>query len=139
VPSDGHPHWEVGSETLGARLRVLRQAAGLTQAELADGRFTKEYLSQIERGRTRPTRETVEWLAGRLEVDCELLEYGWSRADALRIESALSEGERLLEERRYSDALEAFAGLPVSCRSGACDFSAARPGRKFAPASSKRQ
>jgi tetratricopeptide (TPR) repeat protein len=109
MPSDGHPDWELGSGTLGARLRVLRRASGLTQAELADGRFTKEYLSQIERGRTRPTRETVEWLAGRLEVDYELLEYGWSRADALRIDSALSEGERLLEQRRYSDALRSFA------------------------------
>jgi tetratricopeptide (TPR) repeat protein len=109
MPTDGHPHWELSSETLGARLRVLRRAAGLTQAELADGRFTKEYLSQIERGRTRPTRETVEWLARRLDVDYELLEYGWSRTDALRIEGALREGERLLEERRYSEALQSFA------------------------------
>jgi tetratricopeptide (TPR) repeat protein len=109
MPSEGHPHWELGSGSLGARLRMLRRAAGLTQAELADGRFTKEYVSQIERGRTHPTRETVEWLAGRLEVDYELLEYGWSRADALRIETALSEGERMLEERRYPEALQRFA------------------------------
>jgi transcriptional regulator with XRE-family HTH domain len=111
MPSDGHPHWELGSETLGTRLRALRRAAGLSQAELADGQFTKEYVSQIERGRTRPTRETVEWLARRLDVDYELLEHGWSRADALHIESVLGEGERLLEESRYADALQAFAGL----------------------------
>ena len=75
---------------------MLRRSAGLTQGELAGDRFTKEYVSQIERGRTRPKRETVEWLAERLGVDYELLEHGWSRADALRIESAMSEGERLL-------------------------------------------
>ncbi len=87
----------------------MRRAAGLTQADLAQGRFTKEYVSQIERGRTRPTRETVEWLAARLGVDYELLEHGWSREDAQRIDTALSEGERLLDGGRYADALQAFA------------------------------
>ena len=43
---------------LGERLRQLRVAAGLTQSELAGDRFSKEYLSQIERGKTRPTGET---------------------------------------------------------------------------------
>src|SRR5260370_34434762 len=50
---------------LGERLRQLRVAAGLTQSELAGERFSKEYVSQIERGKTRPTRETIEWLAAR--------------------------------------------------------------------------
>ena len=53
---------------LGERLRQLRVSAGLTQTELAGDRFSKEYVSQIERGKTRPTRETVEWLAHRLGV-----------------------------------------------------------------------
>ena len=40
---------------LGERLRELRVAAGMTQTELAGDRFSKEYVSQIERGKTRPT------------------------------------------------------------------------------------
>ena len=48
---------------LGERVRLLRRSAGLSQAELAGGRFSKEYVSQIERGKTRPTEETVAWLA----------------------------------------------------------------------------
>ena len=44
---------------LGERLRQLRVAAGLTQTDLAGERFSKEYVSQIERGKTRPTRETI--------------------------------------------------------------------------------
>src|SRR5256884_2924986 len=51
---------------LGERLRQLRVAAGLTQTDLAGERFSKEYVSQIERGKTRPTRETIEWIAQRL-------------------------------------------------------------------------
>src|SRR5436305_1159576 len=50
---------------LGERLRQLRVSAGLTQTELAGERFSKEYVSQIERGKTKPTRETIEWLAVR--------------------------------------------------------------------------
>src|SRR5437879_13890256 len=56
---------------LGERVRQLRVAAGLTQTDLAGDRFSKEYVSQIERGKTRPTRETIEWLAVKLGVRSE--------------------------------------------------------------------
>ena len=45
---------------LGERLRQLRAAAGMTQTDLAGDRFSKEYVSQIERGKTKPTRDTIE-------------------------------------------------------------------------------
>src|SRR3989440_12112880 len=63
---------------LGEQLRQLRVAAGMTQTELAGERFSKEYVSQIERGKTRPTRETVEWLAQRLRGAAGLLAHGGS-------------------------------------------------------------
>src|SRR5918994_2117001 len=66
---------------LGERLRRLRVAAGLTQGELAGDRFSKEYVSQIERGKTRPTPETVEWLAKRPGGDPALLSPGGSAGD----------------------------------------------------------
>jgi transcriptional regulator with XRE-family HTH domain len=49
--------------TLGRRLRQARVARGLTQSELADKRFSKQYVSQLERDQLRPTPETLEWLA----------------------------------------------------------------------------
>ena len=61
---------------LGDRLRSLRLSAGLTQSELAADRFSKEYVSQIERGKTRPNAETTAWLADRLGVDAALLATG---------------------------------------------------------------
>src|SRR5258708_19305525 len=61
---------------LGDRVRQLRVSAGLTQTELAGSRFSKEYVSQIERGKTRPTRETVEWLPPQLGVDPRVLPNG---------------------------------------------------------------
>ena len=71
---------------LGDRLRSLRVALGLTQGQLAGDRFSKEYISQIERGKTNPTVETVEWLAARLGVDATFLASGVSSDDRARAE-----------------------------------------------------
>src|SRR2546428_4765287 len=65
---------------LGERLRQLRVSAGLTQTELAGDRFSKEYVSQIERGKTRPTRATIEWLGQRLRGAPLLLPNGHATA-----------------------------------------------------------
>src|ERR687884_901942 len=83
---------------LGERLRQLRVAAALTQGELAGERFSKEYVSQIERGKTRPTRETIEWLAARLGVDAGFLANGVSDDQRGRVDAALSRAEALLEK-----------------------------------------
>ena len=101
----------MGAQAIGERLRSLRRSAGLSQAELAAGRFSKEYMSQIERGKTRPTDETLEWLADRLATDREFLEHGVSKADAMRLEIALGDAEGLVEARSYDDALRAFRGV----------------------------
>src|ERR687884_1344486 len=80
---------------LGERLRQLRVAAGLTQSDLAGERFSKEYVSQIERGKTRPTRETIEWLALRLGADANFLENGVSTDERDRIETLLARAEAI--------------------------------------------
>ena len=86
VEADWEQPEERGVQTVGERVRSLRRSAGLSQEELAAGRFSKEYVSQIERGKTRPTPETLEWLAGRLDTDREFLEHGVSKADVERLE-----------------------------------------------------
>src|ERR671928_1014397 len=75
---------------LGERLRQLRVAAGMTQADLAGDRFSKEYVSQIERGKTRPTRETIDWLAQRLRGDARFFAHGGSHDPRGRGEAALT-------------------------------------------------
>ena len=93
---------------LAERVRSLRVAQGLTQTELAGERFSKEYVSQIERGKTRPTQETVEWLAQRLGVDPSFLAHGVSVDARSRIEATLARGEALSEAHRHDEAIEAF-------------------------------
>ena len=72
IPPVARPQMRPAS-SLGARLRQLRVSAGLTQSELAGDRCSKEYLSQIERGKTRPTADMLCWLSERLGVDAAFL------------------------------------------------------------------
>jgi tetratricopeptide (TPR) repeat protein len=96
---------------LGERLRQLRVAAGMTQTDLAGDRFSKEYVSQIERGKTRPTRETIDWLAQRLGVDSGFLANGVSADERGRVDAALTRAGALLEARRNDEALEEFESI----------------------------
>jgi len=91
---------------LGDRVRQLRVSAGLTQTDLAGTRFSKEYVSQIERGKTRPTRETIEWLAQQLGVDADFLQNGVSTDERSRIETKLARAEALSAAHKCDQALE---------------------------------
>ncbi len=96
---------------LGERLRQLRIGAGMTQPDLAGDRFSKKYVSQIERGKTRPTRETIEWLAQRLAVDAGFLANGVSADERGRVDAAIARAEALLEARRNPEAIEEFQSI----------------------------
>jgi tetratricopeptide (TPR) repeat protein len=97
-----------GDRSLGTRVRELRLAAGMTQSELAGERFSKEYVSQIERGKTRPTRETVEWIAARLRVDAGFLEEGISADERGRVEARLAQADALAEAEEFEQAAELY-------------------------------
>src|SRR5919197_2564243 len=97
--------------TLGDRVRQLRIAKGLTQTGLAGDRFSKEYVSQIERGKTRPTGETIEWLAARLGVDQSFLETGVSSSERERVERVVARAEAALESNQFQDAVDELAPL----------------------------
>src|SRR3954451_23269408 len=99
---------------LAERLRQLRVSAGLTQSDLAGERFSKEYVSQIERGKTRPTRETIEWLAIRLGVDPSFLASGVSADERGRVEATLTRAEALTEANEFDEALAEFEKARVA-------------------------
>jgi transcriptional regulator with XRE-family HTH domain len=91
---------------LGDRVRRLRNAHGLTQSELAEARVSKEYISQIETGKTRPTSQTLEWLAERLGVDTHFLVDGVSDSEHREHEAIVCQAEEAVLEKRYRDAVD---------------------------------
>src|SRR2546430_14613801 len=101
---------------LGERLRQLRVAAGLTQSDVAGDRFSKEYVSQIERGKTRPTRETIEWLAARLGVDPGFLANGVATDERGRLEGALARAEAMIEALENDEAAAEYEALVPAAR-----------------------
>ncbi|MGI0130106.1 MAG: helix-turn-helix domain-containing protein, partial [Thermoplasmata archaeon] len=101
---------------LGERLRQLRVAAGLTQSELAGERFSKEYVSQIERGKTRPTAETIDWLAVQLRCDAGFLANGVATDERGRLEAALARAETMIGAHRNEDAAVEYETLISAAR-----------------------
>jgi transcriptional regulator with XRE-family HTH domain len=58
-----------------ARLRELREGAGLTQKQLADkAGLDSRNISRLENGERSPTWDTVRALAATLGVDCRAFE-----------------------------------------------------------------
>ena len=102
--------------SLGDRVRELRLTRGMTQTELAGERFSKEYVSQIERGKTRPTGETLAWLAARLGADRSFLETGTSSSERERAESMIARAEAAAESHQHEQTvgtLEELRGAPA--------------------------
>src|SRR5262245_21748683 len=130
-PSQEHEHEAVAGNAsslvaaadLGGRVRALRTSAGLSQTDLAGGRFSKEYLSQIERGKTRPTPDTITWLAERLGVDAGLLFTGISSAERDRWDAMLARAAALSEQYEFAAAAPQFAEVRTAARAaGAKDL-----------------
>lgn len=87
---------------VGRRLRELRLAAGMTQAELAGRRFSHAYVSVLEAGRREPSRAAVDYFAQRLGVAVEELwgergaSWALQMAKDLRADGSHAEGRELL-------------------------------------------
>ena len=83
---------------VGARIRSLRTARSLTQAQLAEPQYTKAYISMLESGRTRASMKALEHIAGRLGVQPSDLLGGSPSPAAPQYD--LLEARRLVEEGR---------------------------------------
>jgi HTH-type transcriptional regulator, quorum sensing regulator NprR len=95
-------------------VRQLRIARGLTQTKLGLDRFSKEYISQIERGRVRPAPAALDWLAERLEVSRRFLETGISSSEHERTAGLISRAEAAVAAREFDEAVACLmrAGPP---------------------------
>ena len=106
----------------GGRVRTLRTANGISQADLAASvGVSKSYLSHIEAGRRPISAALAQRLAQTLGIDVEQLTTG-TPADAhedLRLKLAFAElslrnGDRELASREFAAALERARKLPMN-------------------------
>lgn len=74
------------ARSIGARIRERRLRAGLSQQKLAEGRYTKAYVSALETGSAKPSMAALNFLAGRLGTTAaEILadpDAAWTRLEA---------------------------------------------------------
>jgi transcriptional regulator with XRE-family HTH domain len=54
------------AQSIGERIRTARHRAGLTQQQLAEGRYTKAYVSALEKGLAKPSMAALTFFADRL-------------------------------------------------------------------------
>src|SRR5690348_3066816 len=99
---------------IGMRVRELRMGAGLTQAELGGTRFTKEYVSQVELGKTKPSDAAIRWFAERLGINRSAIEGTSEASTRAACEAVLTRAEAEIEAHRYETALSALAELDES-------------------------
>ncbi|MGH2349550.1 MAG: helix-turn-helix domain-containing protein [bacterium] len=108
--------------TLGQRVRSVRRARKMTQRELAGGTLSESFISMIEHDKVRPSLETLELLARRLDVPAATF-LGAAEPSRHSIELELRRCEALLRQHRFTDALEGFSHLAalVSRAGGAAE------------------
>ena len=94
---------------VGARIRSLRTAKGLTQAQLADPLYTKAYISMLESGRTRASMKALEHIAGVLGVKPSDLLGGMSAPSTPQFQ--FLEARRLIEQSRAQAAIPILESL----------------------------
>jgi transcriptional regulator with XRE-family HTH domain len=99
---------------IGAQVRALRGALGLTMADLArSASISVGMLSKIENGQTSPSLATLQALAGALNMP---LASFFTKYDETREASFVKAGEGLTIERRGSKAGHLYQLLGASLR-----------------------
>ncbi len=90
---------------VGERIRLARTRMGLTQRQLAHGRYTAAYISALERGLAKPSMAALTFLSERLGVSVPDL-VAEERPAAGRLEADL-----LLAAGKAQEALDRYEGL----------------------------
>ncbi|MDQ3491641.1 MAG: helix-turn-helix domain-containing protein [Chloroflexota bacterium] len=95
---------------IGGRLREARKQARLTQQQLAEGRYTKAYISALEKGHAKPSMAALNFLSQRLGLPpSHFLGDPTARWDRLDADILLASGRW----QAAADAFEAILAQPL--------------------------
>ena len=93
------------AQRVGDRIKAARLKAGLTQQQLAEGRYTKAYISALENGHSKPSMAALNFIAERLGMPASQFIATDERAHQ-RLEADL-----LLASGEWQKALDAYGEL----------------------------
>jgi transcriptional regulator with XRE-family HTH domain len=116
------------TETLGQRIRRIRQDRGMSLAKVVRDDFSRAFLNQVEMGKTRPSIRLLRVIAERLGTEVEYLLEGHEAG--VDRELAVEKGRVLLlqgEPRRALLALKAALDTydwPTGCDARVCQAQA---------------
>jgi transcriptional regulator with XRE-family HTH domain len=92
---------------IGERIRLGRARAGLTQAQLAQGRYTAAYISALERGLAKPSMAALTFISDRLGVPVpDLVAEERPAASRLEADLMLAGGQHQAALDRYEALLD---------------------------------
>ncbi len=99
------------SSIMGEKIRSLRKRLQMTQSELAGNDFTKSFISQIEKGQTRPSLRSLQIIAQRLGRPVSYFLSDEAEATSTRppnLDHQLSLARNHLSNNRTQESLNAF-------------------------------
>ncbi|WP_236579657.1 helix-turn-helix domain-containing protein [Streptomyces sp. HM190] len=99
------------SGEVGARIRRLRRAAGMSQAELAGDGLSASYISLLEAGKRVPSADVLDQLAARLGCDPADLSGAPPEVSANEFQVELNYAEMALNNGDPDAAFEAYRSL----------------------------
>jgi tetratricopeptide (TPR) repeat protein len=93
---------------IGQRILIARRSAGMTQLDLARGRYTKAYISALEKGHAKPSVAALNFISERLGLPPAYFLGGddkrWTRLEA----------DLLLASGRFEEAADAYESLSAN-------------------------
>ena len=113
------PSKHVSPDTLGGRIRAAREYLHLSLAEVASGHYSTSLISQIERNRVDPSRDSLRFLAERLKLsidDLEVLAHQHRETEVeareyTSFDTLRSDAARCLADKQVTEALRLLEPL----------------------------
>jgi transcriptional regulator with XRE-family HTH domain len=93
---------------IGGRIRAARLKAGMTQQQVAGDRYTKAYISALEKGHAKPSMAALQHISGRLGLPSSHFLIG---EEPTRLRWGRLEADLALASSRWQDAADAYAVL----------------------------
>src|SRR6266568_6753095 len=101
----GNQRGKMKQHSLGTYIRQLRKDQSLTQTELGGDRYSKSYVSALERGSLPPSHQALQYFAEQLHQPSDVFEQLWqfAQGENLLLPTAQEAGNGLQEQEQHQE------------------------------------